>query len=175
MFGISRIIREQVIYKIIDPIWGKIIMLISFPTIMSYTTYLTDSIKAYAPLSYCIAFCIGIIIALEVIKRARNLCVNTIITSAEIKLHSYGDTRIPDTSFNQNIWRWYILNILDAEKTVIQSIIFISFDKPILIGTLKVASPDMKLPVYEVKEYNNRFAVITFSGQLLSGTLVISS
>ena len=148
-------------------------MIISSSSIATYTVYLIDSIRHYAPFSYYIAFCIGLIIALKIINFKN---YNKYKTSAEIKFRFYGDQPIPDAIHYQNIWRWYNHSVFNAEsQIVLLSTIFISFDKPILIGTLKVTSPDMKLPIYEVKEYNNRFAIIVFNGQLPSGTLIISS
>ena len=167
------VIKQKIIEKIIDSIWGDIILMISFPIIATYAAYLTDTINVYAPFSYFIAFCIGLLITFKIIDFKR---YNKYKTSAEIKFHLYGDARTPEMLFNQNIWRWYNLNVLNLEsKEVLFNSLFISFDKPILTGTLKITSPDMKLPIYEVKEYNNRFAIIVFNGQLPSGTLVVSS
>lgn len=169
-----KIIKTQIIYQIVDSIWGKFIMVISFSSIATYIAYLTDGIKLYAPFSYYIAFCIGIIIALKIINFLSHYKYKN---SAEIKFHFYGDSRTPDVISNRNIWRCYnLFNIFNKEQqTLLFTTIFISFDKPVLIGTLKVTSPDITLPIYEVKEYNNIFATIVFKGCLPSGTLVISS
>jgi hypothetical protein len=38
--------------------------------------------------------------------------------------------------------------------------IFISFERPVMVGTLVLSSADYVIPRYEVKEFNNRFAII---------------
>lgn len=55
------VIKQKIIEKIIDSIWGDIILMISFPIIATYAAYLTDTINVYAPFSYFIAFCIGLL------------------------------------------------------------------------------------------------------------------
>jgi hypothetical protein len=46
--------------------------------------------------------------------------------------------------------------------------LFVTFDNPVRVGTLEV-SADFKLPAYEVKEFNNRFAIIVFGDDLPTG------
>jgi hypothetical protein len=52
-------------------------------------------------------------------------------------------------------------------------LLFVTFDNPVRVGTLEV-SADFKLPTYEVKEFNNRFAIIVFGDELPTGTLNIA-
>jgi hypothetical protein len=88
---------------------------------------------------------------------------------AELRLHIYGDNRLPDRLSGVNIWRWYymhevlvMLNQDGAERSkILTSKLFISFDQPVNIGTLTVRS-DKPLTRYEIKEFNNRFAIIHF-------------
>jgi hypothetical protein len=61
-----------------------------------------------------------------------------------------------------------------AQTTQTISNLFISFEYPVKVGTLEVSSPDFVMPHFEVKEFNNRFAIITFSNDIPVGTLVIS-
>ena len=65
---------------------------------------------------------------------------------------------------------------MEASTTTnrVTSNLFINFDRPVNVGTLSVNSPDMALPMHEVKEFNNRFAIIVFNAALPSGTLNIS-
>jgi hypothetical protein len=99
---------------------------------------------------------------------------------AEIRLRSYGDTRMPEKLSDENVWRWFVLrtlqmNISNPKRPKTQEIhctLYLSFDKPIRAGTLTISSPDAKLPRHEVKEFNNRYAIVTFEGSLPVGTLV---
>jgi hypothetical protein len=172
--SIIEVIKQKITEKIIDSVWVNI-LIISSPTIIStYTAYLTDTINIYAPFSYFIAVWIGVLITLKIYGFKRDKQYKT---SAEIRLRYHGNTHTPDELLRQNTWRWYNLIHMDYSNNleVLANCLFLSFDKPVAIGTLKITSPDMKLPLYEVKEYNNRFAIIFFSGQLPSGTLVVSS
>ena len=49
----------------------------------------------------------------------------------------------------------------------------LTFDNPVKMSTLEVSSPDFKMPMYEVKEFTNRYAIITFLDQIPAGTLSI--
>jgi hypothetical protein len=92
---------------------------------------------------------------------------------ASLRLHMYGDTRQPDRLSYSNIWRWYhladVLTVINQNGTkdreLIRSKLFISFDQPVIVGTMTVRA-DRPLPPYEVKEFNNRFAIIVFGEQL---------
>jgi hypothetical protein len=88
---------------------------------------------------------------------------------AELRLHIYGDNRLPDRLSADNIWRWFymhevlvILNQDGSKKSeILTAKLFISFDQPVSVGTLSIRS-DKPLTEYEVKEFNNRFAIIHF-------------
>jgi hypothetical protein len=88
---------------------------------------------------------------------------------SELRLHVYGDTRLPERLSADNIWRWFymhdvlvMLNQDGSKKSeILTSKLFISFDQPVSVGTLTVKS-DKPLARYEVKEFNNRFAIIHF-------------
>ena len=103
--------------------------------------------------------------------------------NAELHIHCYGDERVPKRLLAQNIWRWYHLrnifkqiniNTNETEATTVINL-YISFDQPVVVGTLEVNSPDAILPTYEVKEFNNRFAIITFYDELPTCTLIIKA
>jgi len=51
--------------------------------------------------------------------------------------------------------------------------LFISFETDTIVSTFKVRSPDIQLPTYEVKEFNQRFAIVVFSNNVPAGTLEI--
>jgi sorbitol-specific phosphotransferase system component IIA len=51
--------------------------------------------------------------------------------------------------------------------------LFVTFEDDVTVGTLNVRSPDMQLPVYEVKEFNQRYAIITFHDNVPTGTLEV--
>jgi len=51
--------------------------------------------------------------------------------------------------------------------------LFVSFENDVVVSTIKVRSPDMQLPVYEIKEFNQRYAIIVFSDNVQAGTLEV--
>lgn len=101
--------------------------------------------------------------------------------SAHLKLHIYNDTRTPNRLSAQNIFRWYYLQhcveinqLNDAQVKIINLTLFIAFEPDVVISTLQINSPDILLPPHEVKEFNQRFAIIVFSGQIPTGTLEVN-
>jgi len=89
--------------------------------------------------------------------------------SAELHLRYYGDERPPTIVSHVDVWRWYSLRnamaVMTAQGVMSASItiIFITFDQPVLAGTLEVRSADFVVPKHEVKEFNNRFAIIAIN------------
>jgi hypothetical protein len=106
---------------------------------------------------------------------------NELVDSAELRLLIHGDDRPPSRVSDTNIWRWYWLKNIVAtreqdgrERRVhVTPILYINFDKPVIIGTLEVEADGFRLPLHEVKEFTNRFAIIVFSEDLPRGTLII--
>jgi hypothetical protein len=47
------------------------------------------------------------------------------------------------------------------DREITTSKLFISFDRPVSVGTVTIKA-DKPIPHYEVKEFNNRFAIIVF-------------
>ena len=97
-----------------------------------------------------------------------------------LKLHIFGDHRAPERIDHENIFRWYYLQ--NAVMTMSPSgpeqiagfvTLYISFDPEVEISTLRVRSPDMALPVYEVKEFNQRYAIVNFADNVPAGTLEV--
>jgi hypothetical protein len=87
---------------------------------------------------------------------------------ARLTLHFYGDARTPYEMKAANIWRWYYLQELweftDQGGSGMQpgnGTLFICFDQPVRIGMLRVLA-DKPLPPHEVKDFDNRFAIIAF-------------
>jgi hypothetical protein len=106
--------------------------------------------------------------------------LKSLTRSATLRLQIYGDTRFPTIVFQENMFRYlYLRNIIVVPDTngVRHSIeivnLFISFQNDVAIRTLEVSSPDIALPQYEVKEYNQRYAVISFAAALPMGILEI--
>jgi hypothetical protein len=100
---------------------------------------------------------------------------------AVLRLHVYGDSRSPMRLDYRNIFRWYFLKSIligiDAHGVRHEheiATLFVTFERDVLVTTLAVNSPDIALPSYEVKEFNQRFAIIAFSDKLGSGTLEIA-
>ncbi len=103
-----------------------------------------------------------------------------IVESASLRLHIFGDHRAPERLAFENVFRWFYLQtaidgIAPSGVTRIGTIstLFLCFDNDIAISTIKVRSPDMKLPPYEVKEFNQRYAIVAFSDHVPAGTLEI--
>jgi hypothetical protein len=88
---------------------------------------------------------------------------------AALRLHIYGDTRLPERLSFSNVWRWYylqdVLVLMNQDGTknqqLVSSKLFLTFDQPVSVGTLTVRA-DKPLSRYEVKEFNNRFAIVAF-------------
>jgi hypothetical protein len=97
----------------------------------------------------------------------------SLVDRAALRLHIYGDTRLPDRLASTNVWRWFYLNDVlvmmkqdgAKDQKIVTSKLFISFDQPVSVGTMTVRS-DKPLSHYEVKEFNNRFAIIVFGDSL---------
>ncbi len=102
--------------------------------------------------------------------------------SALLRLHVYADHRVPEVMQWENIFRWYYLRQSlvtlgsDGTQTAVfpTTTLFVTFEPEVQILTLKVRSPNLTLPSHEVKEFNQRFAIIVFAGNLNEGTLEIA-
>lgn len=117
------------------------------------------------------------------IEKNNSIEPTALVDTATLRLHLYGDERVPTVVSSNNVWRWYYLrNIIKGitkkgklpETIGTITILFISFDRPVKVTTLEVSSSDIKLPTHEVKEFNNRFAIIVFSNALPTGTLEVT-
>ena len=122
---------------------------------------------------------LGISIGLLVVGRGNR--PKPLAKTAMLRLHSYGDHRAPDHLAGENLFRWYLLknevNIMDStgqQNVVTTSILFLTFEPDVIPSTLYVRSPDMALPRYEVKDFNQRFAIVVFSGVVPVGTLELT-
>ena len=104
------------------------------------------------------------------------------VPNALLRLHMYSDQRLPDALKTEHIFRYYVLRQgavavgADGSQTQVftTTTIFVSFEPDVLITTLKVRSPDMALPQFEVKEFNQRFAIVVFAGHLADGTVELA-
>jgi hypothetical protein len=101
--------------------------------------------------------------------------------TASLSLQMYSGERTPTRLAYDNIWRWYYLRTImvaiekETEKEHRNEVsnLFISFDKPVKVGTLEISSEGFVLPSYEVKEFTNRYAIIVFSKQIPEGVLCL--
>lgn len=89
---------------------------------------------------------------------------------ANLLLEIHGDVLHPKVIKSENIFKW---NYLINPPTDKSATLFISFKTEVPITTLEISSPDIELPKYEVKEYNQKYAIICFSEALPTGTLEI--
>ena len=117
-----------------------------------------------------------------IIADRRNVISNLkVVDSALLRLHIYNDHRTPDRIAAENIFRWYYLsNIVvmrgvdGSQQQIVLPTLFVTFDAEVRITTLKVRSPDMRLPRHEVKEFNQKYAIIAFLGEIPEGTLEVT-
>lgn len=119
--------------------------------------------------------------ALVIIEKLRRL-LNDTWRTAFLRLQIYGDERVPIRIGGENVFRWFHLrNLFRAPLPNGEMIsgesgtLFVTFDRDVRISTLEVHSPDAQLPQHEVKEYNQRYAIISFSGPLPRGTLEVKA
>jgi hypothetical protein len=99
---------------------------------------------------------------------------------AFLRLHIFGDHRAPNRLDQENIFRWYYLQMVvngigpqGQQRVATWATLFLTFEDDVTINTIHVRSPDMQLPVYEVKEFNQRYAIILFSDNVPAGTLEV--
>jgi hypothetical protein len=109
--------------------------------------------------------------------------VNQLVDAATLRLHIYADDGTPQRLSYNNIWRWFYLRTLligvdkdtgKAQQHNVMATLFVTFETPVKVGTLEFSSADIRLPLHEVKEFNNRFAIIVFLQAPTEGTLDIS-
>jgi hypothetical protein len=101
-------------------------------------------------------------------------------SSASLRLHIFGDHRAPNRLSFDNIFRWYYLQstVINVgpqgnQRLATFGTLFVTFEDDVTVGTLTVRSPDVQLPLYEVKEFNQRYAIITFLDNVPAGTLEV--
>lgn len=106
----------------------------------------------------------------------------SLMDNAELSIRVYGDERAPSNIKLVNIYRWYFLNYIgykqghkpgELQAEITGHVLYINFENPVKAANLEVMSPDIKLPLYEEKQFNERFAIITFGSKLPAGTLNI--
>jgi len=101
------------------------------------------------------------------------------VNNAELSLRIYGDARSPQRMSSTHIWRWYylatgsVVYLNGQPQNSLTRVLFVTFEPDVKITTLTVNSPDIALPRYEVKEFNQRYAIISFASDLPAGTLEI--
>lgn len=102
-------------------------------------------------------------------------------SSTSLRLHIFGDHGTPNRLGQKNIFRWFYLQMAvngitpqGNQRVATFSTLFVTFEEDVAIHTLTVHSPDMQLPLYEVKEFNQRYAIIVFSANVPAGTLEIN-
>jgi hypothetical protein len=125
---------------------------------------------------------LGLSVGLVVADRRNDESIRQRVDKASLRLHIYGDNRTPDRIAAENIFRWYYLKHIivtdmpegKRRSESISATLFVSFEPQVKISTIQVRSPDVKLPLHEVKEFNQRYAIISFAGDIGPGTLEIS-
>jgi hypothetical protein len=115
-------------------------------------------------------------------RRLTAAAAGDLVDRSELRLLIHGDEREPTLMFYMNISRWYFLRqvLVGIDKETgerakhVAISLFVSFDQPTKVKILEVKS-DAILPRYEVKAFNDRFAIIVFSAPIPAGTLEIAT
>ena len=102
------------------------------------------------------------------------------VDRSELRLVIDSEKQIPTTAFYMNVSKWCMLGQdftrIDKEADRDHGrgpvCLFILFDQPTKDEVLNVTS-DSVLPRYDIKEFNDRFAIIAFAGPIPVGTLEI--
>jgi hypothetical protein len=102
------------------------------------------------------------------------------VDRSELRLVIDNEKQAPTTVFYMNISKWCLLgqNFTRIDKEAYSDhdlgpvCLFILFDQPTKDELLNVTS-DSRLPRYDIKEFNDRFAIIAFAGPIPTGTLEI--
>jgi hypothetical protein len=93
--------------------------------------------------------------------------------AAELRLHIFDSDSPPRELSSSNISGWYFFRNKSNGITATCTLLVV-FDNPIIAKGLKSSFIDMKASDYEVKEFNSRFSVIVFTGDVRIGSLLIS-
>jgi len=102
----------------------------------------------------------------------------------DLRLQFNGGDTLPLGIDQHNIWRWYALTTVfksldEKTKTFVEAgrtwTVFMTFDKPITFTQIRIDASGGKLPTYEVKDSNNRSAIIVFGGDLAGVVLTIQT
>jgi hypothetical protein len=124
---------------------------------------------------------LGLSAGLVIADRRNVQAIRGPVDTASLRLHIYSDNRMPERLAVENIFRWYYLrNIVLLQGTdgrqhqVVITNLFVTFDPEVRVTTIQVRSPDMQLPPYDVKEFNQRYAIIVLSGEIGEGTLEVA-
>jgi len=102
------------------------------------------------------------------------------VDRSELRLVIANEKQAPTTVFYMNVSKWCLLgqNFTRIDKEPNGDgdhgpvCLFILFDQPTKDEVLNVTS-DSVLPRYDIKEFNDRFAIIAFAGPIPVGTLEI--
>jgi hypothetical protein len=101
---------------------------------------------------------------------------------SELRLLIRGEEQTPRSIFYMNISKWCLFdqNFTRIDKEISRNhdggpvCLFLLFDQPTRGEVLDVTS-DSVLPHYEVKEFNDRFAIVAFAEPIPAGTLEITA
>jgi hypothetical protein len=108
---------------------------------------------------------------------------NAPVRRASLSIRSHADHRYPSEVATENIWGWFYFRSIfvmknietGEEKETTQAILFISFDHPVINANMTIESRDFRLPRYEVKRFDSRFAVVSFEHEPPAGVLEIET
>lgn len=101
--------------------------------------------------------------------------------TARLVMYVPADSSVPSMAENYNVWRWFWFTYMvrgisdDGSQRVLGEapVLFINFDEPVAVTSLIIKSHDCVLPLYDIKEFKSRFAIIFFEHNFGPGTLEI--
>jgi hypothetical protein len=182
------------IYPFLGLVWIGCVLAISgsltlAPDVLHHVLGLPPSVKLFDYRSVWLAsgvcallysvWAIGSVVTRKVNESA---AIVRLAERAELSLQFYADGRTPSSVRHVNVWRWYFLPLIRRSVDVIRnietqetvySILFLTFDPEVSVSTLRVDAA-VQLPPWEIKEFNPRFAIIAFSGQIPACMLTVS-
>ena len=124
------------------------------------------------------------LLLLAVVGIVRWVTRKDLAETADLDLEFYGDGRPPTGLRHVNVWRWYFywtpsLHMNDTatgkDIAVVSagSLLFVTFEPRVGVSNMYV-SAKVPIPTWEVKQFNERFAIVTFAGLMPACTITVS-
>lgn len=141
---------------------GIIVLSSASAMVASICTYMTEALKPYAPLSYYIAFIVGMALTVSIMLLIRSMNImKTYSGETYITVENNGANLVAED--RKNVWGWRNLPSSSPQGKQ-ATLLFACFDKPILPDTIKIIPLDFigkAPPGYGMIYYDSRYAIIS--------------